>query len=736
MTRRFFWFDASPTDAESDNGSATDPPTRALSVMGRRIVAWSLELGLLTASIAVPLEMGGWVNARAAEPRRELSPALQWAQRVTARQLGLSPRSLPTQVAPFTNLLWSVALGAPMVLASLHLYQVARRGASGPKRWLGVQVVTLEGRVPGWRRALLREGLGKWGGPIAIAYGLWQVSGAFPTIILLTGLGAVALVGEGLTALGNRPRRAWHDWLAGTCVVDRDTGAIVRLESLMDQESPLLPRSQRRSAALTWMEDDGGLTSVVLNPLGSWHDAPWHGWGRRAFSLGLSGVLLLGALAGVGGTHLLSQWTGDRSRNDTLFVNLVATLTNPAADASARRAAVLALGNLPDDRVTPLLVDLIAQANDPQWLDALHQAIVKRGPEAVPDLRRLNRSLSADLNAQRDPARRRQLMARLQTVNRVLTKLIVLTPNTTRLDIDLSGLHLGQIAQGDGEFVLVLRQQNLAGVQGRGAILNRAQLQGARFFHPGTDNHYNTYDDWVSDLSGADLTEADLTGADLSLAQLSGASLLRATLSQANLSTATLNQANLERSRLIQATLTEATLIRARLTAADLTAAQLQRADFTHARLQQVTAAGANFSEAVLHGATLRGADLTDADLTAADLHTADLEGARLRGANLRGADLRQANLRDADLQDVWLHGADLTGTDFAGAVFFPAPATGQQGFVEDVPSFGDRQQFDQVDFSEAQNLNPDQLAYICAQGGIHPACDLSGLTPGRNSVF
>lgn len=690
----------------------------------RRLVAWGLEVTILAASIAGPLYLGGTLNHPAAAHRVELTPVLNVAQMTAARAFGLSLRLLPDHVTPLTNLAWSVALGLPLALAVAHGYSIARYGKSWPKQWLGVQVLALNGQIPGWRRSLLREGVGKWGGPILVAYGLWRITGAFPGILILGGLGLLALIGENLTGLGNYPRRPWHDWLAGTCVVDQETGAIIRLASLWDADGTSAMASPMQGNGLNWSDRAGGLTSVILTPLGA-------GWGDRrgrslTISLSLGLLVCVGGLIGIGSHYILKDHSIPTASEDSLYLTLVSTLTNPELDKAERRAAVLALGNLPDDRVTPLLVDLIAQANHPQWLDALQQALTTRGIEAIPYLRRLNRSLTADLAMQGDDAWQRTLIIRLQTVNRILAKLIILQEGDRPTLLDLSHVNLGYLPGGNGDFTLALNQQDLSRTQWRGTILTQAQLRGARFYHPGADEHPDTYDDQTADLSGANLTDADLSHADLTLSRLVGAGLVRVNLNQATLTLADLTNANLTQAQLIQADLNQALLVNTRLSQADLTAAQLSDANLEAARLAGVNAVGAQLSGAILQGVAASAADLTDANLMGATLENADLTGARLQGANLEGANLSQAILKDTDLRGVWLQGADLSAADLAGAILTEPKGASTQNFVADLPDLSKGNRLVDVDFSTTRNLDAEQLTFICTQGGIHPACDVS----------
>ena len=712
---------ASPSAANSPPTVSPSPAvTPAGPTLGRRFLAWSLEIAVLAGSVVGPFYLGSELNQRPEAPTTELAPVLQVVQQQGAKVLGRPPRSLPTEVTFLTNLLWTTALGLPLLLAAGHLYSLGRYGRSWPKQWLGLQVLALNGQTPGLGRAIVREVGGKWGSPLLVAYGVWQISGAFPVIPILAGLGGIALLGESLTGLSNRPRRAWHDWLAGTCVVDAKTGAMIHLSSLWDAEAKTPPGLGRAS---DWLQAVGP-TAVVMNPDG----ARWKVSELTLPKLGVGlGVLLtVGGLAGVGSYFLLGRPAISTvpATDENLYPDLVSTLTNPELDPAARRAAVLALGNLPDDRVTPLLVDLIAQTDEPLWLDALQQALIARGPEAFPELRRLNQGLAADLAMQGGPTPRRTIYIRLHTVNRIITKLLLLEASDRPPTLNLSRMNLGFVDEGYGDFRLVLRNQDLAGINLQGAVLTQAQLQGAQFYSPGPDTHPDTYDDRMADLSGADLSGAQLVGADLTLGRLVNSGLLRANLNRANLTLANLSGANLEHASLIQTELEQAQLAETRLSKADLTEAQLTEANLQGARLAEINAAGAQLMAANLQGVSAIAAQLIAANLSQAAMANADFTEATLQDANLRGADLTGVSFRDADLRGVWLQGAIIDGTDFAGTILTAPTAAANDGFVEAVPELPAGDQYDGVDFSRAINLSPEQLSFVCAQGGLHSACN------------
>lgn len=713
-----------PPPGDEADDSAHPPKRLVLPTLGRRLLAWSLESAILAASILVPLHLGGKLNQQAVAPSAQLTPTLVFAQTQLAKALGLPARSLPRQVTPLTNFLWSASLGLPLILAMAHLYSLSRNGKSWPKQRLGVQVLTLNGHMPGWRRAVLREGLGKWGLPLAIAYGLWKLSGGFPTTLILGGLGILTLVGESLSGLGNRPRRPWHDYLAGTCVVDQHTGAIIRLSSLWSDAPDRRLSQPPPEDSLTWWEAEGGLVSRVLQP-GS---LPKSASGPRQGSWGtsLSVLLLLGGLLGGSGYYFFSTADSEDTSTEALYVRLVSTLTDPGISLADKQAAVLALGNLSDQRAPSFLVSLIGQSENPQWQATLQQALIAQGFDSLPALRRLNQSLKADLGNSPALPLRKTLIIQLQQVNQVLVKLMVLEAGDRPRPLNLNHLHLGRVAGPEQDFRLNLAGQDLSGTTWQGTILNQAQFSGAQFYTVGIDQHPDTYDDQTANLSGADLSDADLSGANLSLSQLGGVSLLRADLSQATLRLANLTRANLDQATLIQASLPQAQLVEARLSQAVLIDAQLPLANLEAARLPGVDAAGANFTGANLKDVSAPAATFVAVDFTNALLVAANLSDAQLQRANLRGANLQGASLVDADLRDVFLEGANLAAADLQGALLATPSRRTSQAFVTAIPEQSVQQRFAGADFSRARNLDPEQIAVICAQGGIHPACQFS----------
>lgn len=95
----------------------------------------------------------------------------------------------------------------------------------------------------------------------------------------------------------------------------------------------------------------------------------------------------------------------------------------------------------------------------------------------------------------------------------------------------------------------------------------------------------------------------------------------------------------------------------ANLRGADLRKAELSGGYFRGCNLQET-----NFSKSKMVGSDVREANLVKADLTAADWTEAVLAGASLAGANLSNAKLVKSRLEGTDLTDALLKGTDLRG--------------------------------------------------------------------------
>ncbi|MGB5975041.1 MAG: pentapeptide repeat-containing protein, partial [Nodosilinea sp.] len=697
------------------------PVSRSLA--WRRLVAWGLECGLLLGSVALPWSLGEAVRRHTDAQMVPLNPAVASVQTAIARPLGLSRRRMVAEVPPLTNVLWFSALLLPAAAAGSHIYGLARRGKTWPKTLLGLQIVASGQAAPGVRTAVTRE-VGRWGVPAAGAYGLWLASGAFASLPWLGGLALAC--GAGAAALGqSRPcDRAWYDRVAGTRVVALRGGLlpardISGRDGDYDGGSQTLALSTRPLLSST-TEEYGGLTAIILSPEESARVLRPRSWRQHLPVVGgvLSGVVVL---AGLGMLWLDRRLLSVSGGEDALFLALVENLSRNAISFSDRQAAALALASTKDPRAVPLLVDMLAQTTDPSLLETLQQALVTLGPPAIPHLQRLNLALANDLLAlPLDQQLGPQL--RQRTVKRTLAKILVLHSGSLN-QVDLSGTSLGYIIESPDAFTLVLEQQNLAGIVWRNAVLSGARLRKAKLFAPGADGRKDTFDDWITDFSGSDLTEASLVAAELQDTIFRNTSLIRANLSNAIAPQADFSGANASSAWFIAADLRNGVFDGTSLVGSDFTDANLGQASLVAARLHQATLAAAKLSRADLTQADLSEANLSEADLVGTDLRQANLSNSRLRGADLSQANLAQANLTGANLEGVTLTGSNLAGANFAGAQFSLPERVSEDGFVATVAVPDAGSTLAGVDFSKALNLQTDQLQYVCNQGGLHPTC-------------
>jgi len=739
---------ASPTikTGTSKQGSRSFPlrlPS-ALSLVTRRCAAVVLEVSLVAASAMVPYGIGLYAKEHLTTEPVPLNPVLASTEEAIAKTLAYPLReSSNRQVAPLTNLFWCGALVLPVVVTSWQLYLLGKTGKTTPKAWLGIQVVTAYGEPPGLIRAAFREGVGRWGLPVGTAYLLWRYTGAFPDIGVLLGLAGLMLLAESASALFHSRRRTLHDQLAGTYVLDANRSASPYVKHF--QTGRAMPQSQSVTLEVEsdWHSPDeevstgaksNRITTIVITsqqpkqrPLNLWY------WMRRHPGLALLIIAIASMVSVLGtfvGTQIYIQSQANRrefkNQDNQVFLALVKQLSSSGATAvEERQGAILALARLDDSRTVPFLVDLLGQEKTPALIDSIQQALVGTGSKALPALQRLNQSLQNDqetLQRRGTPGEQQLVALRQRATNRAIAK--ILTIYTTQLhNTDLSRTNLGQISTGAAQFTLVLDNLDLSGINFRSANLSNASLRGSRFHGPGEDGRFNTFDDWIADLSGATLRGADLTGASLNNVLMNRTNLVRATLNRANLSESRLINANLSSVQLIGANLRQAILENASLTGADLGEANLTSSNLHGARLGQVKAIGSEFSFADLTKSNWQGADLSRAKLSNANLQEADLISTKLAGANLRNAQLQNAKLRNSNLSSADLRGANVAGADFQGVVFSAAIPNQSNQFIETPPTTASAARVKGVNFAKAKNLDAKQINFICTYGGLHPQC-------------
>ncbi|MCW5312417.1 low-complexity protein [Nostoc sp. KVJ3] len=714
----------SPIVRRSSNQSGqSKEPERANSLFlaSRRCAAWAAEIALVVASGLIPFGIGVYANSRSDLNRVPLNPVLVVTERAIARPLALPVSYGIRNVAWPTNILWTIALLAPVTLSWWELYLLAKTGRTIPKRWFKVRVVNEQGKPPGLGAVVIREGVGRWTVPISIAYLLWRYSFAFPNLGLFTFLSLLMIVGEGIGLPSRRGRRALHDQLAGTYTID----ATRPLPS-----SFLASNKQAQSTGNDEVEGQEGeeLAADEINQSPNLWRRIQQNPNLTLFGVGLTSMTAV--LATLIGTQVYIQiqqsQRATKQINSQQFLELVKQLTpNSGATNEQRQSTILAIGGLNDPQSIKFLTDLLVSETNSSLLDTIQQALTTVGPQAIPELKNKNQFLVGELESvgsgatQERELRQGRLQRNQQTINKILS-----VYSGKMEGVDLSSTQLGQSGTpGSSFFNLVLDNLDLSGVKFKSANLNQASFKGSRFRSAGEDGRWDTYDDVIADLSQAQLQQANLTDANLSRVLMNRIDLSRAVLNRANLSNARLYDAKLNSTQLVGADLRNAVLERASLTGADLGDAKLNEANLYAARLGRVTAIGTQLSFANLTNTDWQGADLSGAYLDRANLSNANLSATRLAGAVLRSAQMENANLQNADLSLADLRGANVAGADFKGAILAPSKQDPADQFVQ-TPDLGSVSAVVQgVDFSQAKNLDAKQLAYICTQGGIHSRC-------------
>ncbi|MFN6472282.1 MAG: pentapeptide repeat-containing protein [Nostoc sp. SerVER01] len=714
-----------PTVRRSNQSGQSQEPERANSLLlaSRRFAAWAAEITLVVTSGLIPFGIGVYVNSRSDLNRVPLNPVLVTTERAIARPLALPVSYGIRNVAWPTNFLWTIALLAPVTLSWWQLYLLAKTGSTIPKRWLGIRVVNQQGAPPGLGAVVIREGIGRWTVPVSIAYLLWRYSFAFPNLGLFTFLAVLMVLGEGIALPSRRGgRRALHDQLAGTYSIDATRPSSIlanrQAQSVGDSDQP----------AEEWQEVNEGLAAAAQTKAPRLWRRIQQNPNLTLFGVGLTSMTAV--LATLIGTQVYIQvqqsQRATKQINGQQFLELVKQLSpDSGATNEQRQSAILALGGLKDPQSIQFLTDLLVKETNPSLVDTIQQALTSVGPKAIPELKNKNQFLVSELESLSSSAtpERELRQGRLQRNQRTINK--ILSVYSGKIEgVDLSRIQLGQSGTpGSSLFNLVLDGIDLSGVKLKSANLNQANFKGSRFRGMGEDGRWDTFDDVMADLSQAQLQQANLTDANLSRVMMNRTDLSRATLNRANLSNARLYEAKLNSSQLVGADLRNALLEQASLTGADLGDAKLNEANLYAARLGRVSAIGTQLSFANLTNTDWEGADLSGAYLDRANLSNANLSATRLTGAVLRSAQMENVNLQNADLSLADLRGANVAGANFQGTILAPSKQDPADQFVQ-TPDLGSVSAVVQgVDFSQAKNLDPKQLAYICTQGGIHPRC-------------
>ena len=695
----------------------------------RRCAAWGIEISLVSASALIPYGLGAYANNYTVGNRVPLSPVLATTEEVITKVLAL-PNQPTSRVPPLTNLLWWGALVNPLAYGGYQIYLLGKTGQTAPKKWLGVRVINSQGNHPGIQTALVREGVGRWGTTLGSAYLLWRFLGAFPDLGILIGLTGLAFIFESTNYWFDQRRLTIHDRIGKTDVVE----APISPPQLLKPQSTKLnaettPVAQKVSFSNTQVTSIVKATKkVTKNPIHLWR---WMIQHPGATLLAVGAVIMASILGTFVATQVYIQNQANRrdavQQRNNAFLSLVQQLSTTSSNTlEERRSAILALARLDDPRVAPLLVDLLGQERHPSLIDTIQQALVSTGPGALPPLRHLNQALGNDFLAlQKAPdydVERKLFVLRLRASQRAIAKLIALH-NGRLPNVDLSRTNLSFIDKEVAHFQLVWNHVNLSGINFRGSVMSNSSLKGSTFYSAGADGRLGTFDDWITDLSGADLHDANLSNANLNHASVNNTNLIRANLNGANLSEAMMKRANLSSASLVNANLSQAVLVNASLTGAKLGQAKFFLTNLQGANLGQVNAPGADFSSANLSNSSWQGANLAEANLQNTNLRKADLSSSTLVGTNLRNAQLQNANLRGANLSKTDLRGANLTGADFQGVAFVKAPSPKSEQILQAQSTSVTSAKINGVNFAKVKNLGKEQLEFICSNRGLHPDC-------------
>ncbi|MEM9264665.1 MAG: pentapeptide repeat-containing protein [Cyanobacteria bacterium P01_F01_bin.13] len=741
---------------DAQNSIVLVPRMRSVRLAFRRLVAWSLELGLVAMGAAVPWGLGQYVlmtqeNApiqpiQTVEETTDtpfgwseshspvaLNPLVQQAQKGWARMAQIPPHQLHRTVPRLTNTLWTIALIMPVIIAGGQLVQLSLTGQSWPKRWLRIRVISTAGGQLRPHQMLGRE-LMRWGMPLGIVGGITIATGLSlgPWTPVAIGLLAIA---EGITVLGPG-KQSWHDRIANTQVVIAmgEPLPILSLryslpfnETASHDFKPAVQLYGETADDDWWLtQAEGNLTSLVLAPRTV---EARQREGNRLLASPVSSqpwLLLISGMAiacavGIGiGRITLSSANGQLEED--AFLQTAKTLSTNTQSGGDYSAAILMLAQVDDPRTAHYLTDLLSQTSQPEKLATIQQALVSHGLDSLPPLLALARVLESELQQPLTANARHVLLEQRHIVQGAISKLLTIHSNEL-VGARLDRVNLSRYRDQDRAFRLIQPGLLAAGSSWQGANLSQANLADASFFNVGADGKPDSYDDIISDLSGITLVAASLEKANLQGAQLTKANLRDADLRDANLTYGNLERATLTNANLIHINASQSHWQGSNLVGADLTQAIFNGANLTQARLNRIEAAHSSWIKAILPQSDWVGANLIGADFSQANLTRANFQSANLGSVNFKRADLSQANLRDTDLSQTILAGVNLTDADLAGAIFFDGNSV-DDSFIIPNAQLSAANHLRGVNFGRVRNLDGRQLNYICAQGGIHPTCN------------
>ncbi len=299
----------------------------------------------------------------------------------------------------------------PITLGGWQLYLLATTGSTLVKKKLGIKVVNQEGKPPGFKAIIIREGIGRWGIPMSMAYVLWRYSFAFPNLQLFTFLVLVMVIAEGMGINSRRNSQAIHDQLAHTYTLDVN---IAIPGKQLTESSP--------SRANFTFNFPPNLTLIVVGATGM--------------------IALLSTLVG---TQIYIQNQANQRQtqlvNNQNFLELSKQI-NPQSGTSIeeRQRAILAMGGVNDLQSIKYLVDLLTKETDSSILNSIQQALSNIGITSIPELKRVNQFIGKEIKsgAISGSVGEQLLNINQQTINKILAVYSGKTHN-----LDLTEIQLG-----------------------------------------------------------------------------------------------------------------------------------------------------------------------------------------------------------------------------------------------------------------------------------------------------
>ena len=327
-------------------------------------------------------------------------------------------------------------------------------------------------------------------------------------------------------------------------------------------------------------------------------------------------------------------------------------------DPDIRVWTTLALSLYPKETARLLAMSL-GQFDD-DVVAGVKLALLSIGPEALPELVRLNRIAQAsrpteDAGADAPEPAVYDLGRLLERTSLLIAAIVMQTDRDALPELDLEGVDLGGRCFDRGRLDgLRFRKARLDGAAFRQAGLRRAAFRGASLAE--------------TVFTRAALYEADFTGSTGRIAAI-----------KARLDGARFDHCDLAGSQFDGASLRDVQAEQSDFDRGSFRGAQLHGARLARCGLRGVDAGKLKARALVAEGAKLAKADVTEASLRDARFERCELMGLAARGLRAQGARFLNCNLGGADFRGAMLAGAAFRGCQFGGADFRGADLAGAE---------------------------------------------------------